>query len=440
MQLAFAPMAIIRSTKVVVDGETRPASVRFEDGEIVDIGDSPADLDFGDLVVMPGLVDSHVHVNEPGRTDWEGFETATRAAAAGGTTTIVDMPLNSIPPTVSTDALAEKQRAASGKMSVDVAFWGGLIPGSEPELGPLVTAGVCGFKSFLVDSGVEEFPPMTLGQLGEALPQLRGLGVPALVHAEDPAQILEITGDPTDYGSYLASRPPGGEAAAVETLGRLARETGARVHVLHISSAEAVEALGGGPGSMSGETCPHYLTFQAEEIAFGATPFKCAPPIRTTEHREVLWGALIDGTVSMVVSDHSPAPADLKRLDDGDFHKAWGGIGSLQLRLPATWTGAEPRGVTLAQLTRWLASEPARLAGLDDRKGSISVGQDADFVVWDPDGVTEVVGDQLEHRHPITPYEGMRLRGKVEATFLGGGAVFAKVGVTGGGGRMLRRA
>lgn len=423
----------------MVGEEVRPASIRMERGVIVGLDESHADLDVGDLVVMPGLVDSHVHVNDPGRAEWEGFATATRAAAAGGTTTIVDMPLNSIPPTVSRDALAEKRAATTGNLSVDVAFWGGLIPGSEDEIEALVEDGVCGFKSFLVDSGVPEFPPMTIDRLARALPVIRQLGVPVLVHAEDPARIHHLTGDPTDYGSYLATRPAEGEGAAVQTVARLARETGARMHVLHVSSDEAVTALASGSESLSGETCPHYLTFCAEEISPGSTPFKCAPPIRSAEHREALWEGLVKGVLSMVVSDHSPAPPDVKQIERGDFGSAWGGIGSLQLRLPATWTGAAHREIDFPELARWLALEPARLAGLDERKGSIAVGMDADLAIWDPDGATEVKGTDLEHRHPLTPYEGMTLRGSVVKTFLGGRTIFEDGVVVPGHGRMLRR-
>jgi allantoinase len=432
-------MTVIRSNRVVVGEEVRPASVRFEEGVIVGIGDYAADHDFGDMVVMPGLVDSHVHVNEPGRTEWEGFESATRAAAVGGTTTIVDMPLNSIPPTVDVRALEEKRAAATGKLSVDVAFWGGLIPGSDSELVLLVEEGVCGFKSFLVDSGVAEFPPVTLELLGEVLPELADLGVPALIHAEDPAQIFEIEGDPRDYDGYLASRPAVGEAAAVGSLIRLVGESEARVHVLHVSSLEAVAVLAESPGAISGETCPHYLVFEAGSIADGATSFKCAPPIRATEHREALWQGLIEGALTMVVSDHSPAPGEIKSVDEGSFRDAWGGIGSLQLRLPATWTGAQGRDVELTDLSRWLSTEPARLAGLDDRKGAIGVGLDADFVIWDPSGVTVVSGHALEHRHAITPYEGMTLQGRVEATILHGEIVFEGAMLADRRGRMLRR-
>jgi allantoinase len=432
-------MSLIGSSRVVIDDEVRPASLRISGGKITEISDQAPDVDFGDLVVMPGLVDTHVHVNEPGRSDWEGFTTATRAAAAGGSTTFVDMPLNSIPPTVSVDALEAKREAAAGKLSVDVAFWGGLVPGSSDQIGPLVEAGVCGFKSFLVDSGVPEFPPVTAEQLGECLPMMRDLGVPALVHAEDPSRLISIAGDPADYGSYLDSRPPGAEAEAVAVVSRLSQDTGARAHVLHVSSAEAVDAIAQGPATLTGETCPHYLTFCSEEIERGATPFKCAPPIRSAEHREALWSGLSRGVLAMVVSDHSPAPPGIKHLDDGDFGRAWGGIGSLQLRLPAVWTGAAERGIDLSSLARWLAAEPARLAGLEGRKGRIAVGMDADLVIWDPEGATPVRGRHLEHRHPITPYEGMTLRGAVVATILRGMTVFDGDGVVAGNGRMLRR-
>ena len=428
-----------RSRRVVLSDGVRAATIRHESGVIIEIGEGTADEDFGDLVVMPGLVDSHVHVNDPGRAGWEGFPTATRAAAAGGTTTLVDMPLNSIPPTVDSEALAVKQAAAEGSIMVDVAFWGGLIPGSERWLGPLAAAGVCGFKSFLVDSGVPEFPPMTIDGLEVALPELARLGVPLLLHAEDPAQLHPMTGDPRNYGRYLESRPPECEAEAIEEAVALAERSSGQIHVLHVSSADAVDVLReAGPG-VSAETCPHYLTFTAEQIGPGATEYKCAPPIRGTADREALWEALGDGTLAMVVSDHSPSPPDLKAVETGDFGAAWGGISSLQIRLQATWTEASHRGFGLDRLTDWLSTAPARLAGLD-RKGSIEPGMDADFVVWDPDGVSDVVGAGLEHRHPLTPYEGMRLRGKVEKVVLGGQTLFTpEMGILGVGGRMLKR-
>ncbi|MGA7097844.1 MAG: allantoinase AllB [Acidimicrobiia bacterium] len=433
-------MPSLRSSRVVIGDEMRPATVRFESGKVVDIAEKgSADLEFGDLVVMPGLVDSHVHVDDPGRAEWEGFRTATRAAAAGGTTTIVDMPLNSIPPTVDLDSLRAKRIAAAGHLSVDVAFWGGLIPGTKQHLGELVAAGVCGFKSFLVDSGVPEFPPVTVGELEAALPVMAGLGVPALIHAEDPGFITEPGGDGTDYRNYLESRPVEAESEAVAEMAAVARRTGATVHLLHLSSGQALDRLKSGPAGLSGETCPHYLTFCAEDIPSGATQFKCAPPIREAGERESLWEGLRYGVVSMVVSDHSPAPPDLKALDTGDFGRAWGGIGSLELRLQATWTGARQRGFQIVEMSRWLSTAPAALAGLDDRKGSISVGMDADFVVWDPDDATEVVSTRLNQRHRLTPYEGMTLGGRVRSTILAGEMICDDGDIVEGGGRMLTR-
>lgn len=381
--------------------ETRPATVRYEDGAFVEIGDGAADDDLGDLVVLPGLVDSHVHLNEPGRTDWEGFATATRAARAGGTTTIVDMPLNSVPPTTTVQALNQKREAARDQIVVDVAFWGGIVPGSEMDVDRLVDAGVCGFKVFTTDSGVPEFPPMGRERLAGL-----DLDLPLLVHAEAP----EMLGDPgAGYSAYLQSRPPEAEVIAIERVA----DVNAPVHILHVSSRGGVAAIARHDG-MSGETCPHYLTFAAEDVT--GVEFKCAPPIRELDHREALWEGLRSGVLAMVVSDHSPAPPGLKR---GDFATAWGGISSLQIRLPVTWDGAFARGFDFNALARWLALAPARLAGLDDRKGAIEVGKDADFVVFDPDGSTEVVGSQLLHRHPLTPYEGMTLRGRVVDTVLG---------------------
>ena len=394
-------MPSLRSRSVVTGEGLRPATVRWEDGHIVEIGDGPADHDFGDLAVLPGLVDSHVHVNEPGRTEWEGFATATRAALAGGTTTIVDMPLNSIPPTTNIDALEAKKRSADGKIVVDVAFWGGIVPGSVDLVPDLVDAGVCGFKVFLTDSGVSEFPPVAIDDLGGLT-----LDVPLLVHAE--ADDFLGTPGPT-YPEYLASRPAMAEAEAIRRLGAV----DAAVHILHVSSAEGVEAILAGHG-ISGETCPHYLTFTVEDVT--STLFKCAPPIREAEHREALWEGLRNGVLTMVVSDHSPSPPELKA---GDFATAWGGIASLELRLPATWTGARERGFGLEDLARWLSLAPAALAGLDESKGSIEVGKDADFTIFDPEGETTVDPSRLLQRHPSTPYEGMRLGGQVVDTIKG---------------------
>lgn len=397
-------MPTVRSNRVVLD-EVRPATIRYEGGVVVDIGEGLADEDFGDHVLLPGLVDSHVHVNEPGRTEWEGFESATRAALAGGTTTIVDMPLNSVPPTIDVESLEEKRASAAGQIACDVAFWGGVVPGSESQVGALEEQGVCGFKVFMVDSGVPEFEPV-------ADPAAIEMSTPLLVHAEDPAFLT----DPVDgsYQAYLDSRPPSAEASAIERL------AGLDAHVLHVSSAEGADAIS--RVGLSGETCPHYLTFVDSDVSGPA--YKCAPPIRDGSHREALWEALSQGVLSMVVSDHSPSPPDLKT---DDFSKSWGGISSVQLRLLATWTGAFERGFGWVALRDWLALNPSRLAGLDDRKGSIAVGKDADFVVFDTDGATDVKAKDLHHRHPITPYDGMRLRGSVVDVRLGSPA------------RMLRR-
>lgn len=430
-------MPSIRSRNVVFPDEVKPATVRFEEGVIVEIGDGPADADFGDLAILPGLVDAHVHVNEPGRTGWEGFATATRAAAAGGTTTIVDMPLNSIPATVDATALRLKREAVGGQAAVDVAFWGGIVPGSEDSIAALVDEGVCGFKVFLVDSGVPEFPPMTLEGLRRALPGLAG--TPLLVHAEDPVRLRPPSGDPRAYGTYLATRPGDGEAAAIDSVAPLAEVN--PVHVLHVSGAEAVEAIRRhrARSGLSAETCPHYLIFEAGEIPYGSTAHKCAPPIRTAEDRETLWEALGDGTLAMVVSDHSPAPPEVKDPQGGDFIAAWGGIASVGQRLVATWDGAHRRGYDLTRVAEWLALAPAHLAGLGHRKGSIRAGYDADFVVFDPEGSTFIAAATLLQRHPVSPYDGMRLAGKVVATYLAGVQIHGTGVVPGRYGRQLRR-
>lgn len=430
-------MTSIRSSRVVLPDGIRPATIHLSNGLIAAISDQSAEHDYGDLVVLPGLVDSHVHLNEPGRTEWEGFETGTRAAAAGGTTTIVDMPLNSIPPTTSVEALEVKRTSARGKLAVDVAFWGGLVPGSEGHLRGLVGEGVCGFKAFMVDSGVDEFPPMESGAISDVLPLLRKLDVPLLLHAEDPAELRSLHGDGREYDTYLLSRPETSEDTAVAQAAEWS-DSGGRVHILHVSSGSSVATIARRP-KLSGETCPHYLLFCSEDVPSGATAFKCAPPIRSAEHREALWAGLADGSLSMVVSDHSPAPVELKAIATGDFGNAWGGVGSLQLRLQATWTGASQRGFEIEHLARWLALGPARLAGLDERKGSIEVGKDADFVVFDPDGSVRVRGTELEHRHPLTPYDGMTLRGSVRSTILAGTTIFDGGNFVTPNGRMLRR-
>jgi len=435
---------IIRSARVVLPDAVRPASIIIENGNIAAIGspDVRADFEYGDLAISPGIVDTHVHVNEPGRTEWEGFDTATRAAAAGGVTTIVDMPLNSIPATTTVDALERKRAAARGQCHVDVGFWGGVVPGNADELEALVDAGVRGFKCFLVPSGVDEFPAVDEGDLRRALPALARRGVPLLVHAEDPRRIVgaELARPGHErgperaalhgvYTSYLATRPPAAEVDAIRLMVRLASEYGVRTHIVHVAAAEAVDEIARARASgvpITAETCPHYLTFAAEEVPDGATLFKCAPPIRESRHRDALWEGLRRGALDLVATDHSPAPPALKCA--GDFLRAWGGIASLELSLAATWTRLRAVGASarlgLADLARWMSAAPASLAGLADRKGAIAIGRDADLIVWDPDAAFTVDAAALQQRHKLTPYAGRRLTGVVRTTLLRGERVW----------------
>jgi allantoinase len=406
------------------------ASVGVRDGRIVAVEplDSPLTADrvieLGtDVVLMPGLVDTHVHINDPGRTEWEGFETATRAAAAGGVTTVIDMPLNSLPPTVDVAALEVKRKTAEGKVHVDVGFWGGAIPGNTGDLRPLHEAGVFGFKCFLLHSGVDEFPPLGSRELEEDLLVLKDFGGMMIVHAEDSDEIEHAPdAHGTHYDDFLHSRPRGAENVAIARVIELARKTGARVHVLHLSSSDALpmiaEAKRDGV-ALSVETCPHYLSFTAEEIGDGATQFKCCPPIREAENRELLWQGLADGVIDFVVSDHSPCTPELKRFDIGDFGEAWGGIASLQLGLPAVWTQARARGFAVADVVRWMAERPAAQAGMR-RKGHIEVGYDADFCVLAPEETFVVDVAKLRHRNPISAYHGRELSGVVRSTWLRG--------------------
>ncbi|HKD11207.1 MAG TPA: allantoinase AllB [Thermoanaerobaculia bacterium] len=426
---------VLKSRRVVTPGGVREASVRIADGRIVEVADRSAPtrgavvVDIGGRVLMPAAIDTHVHVNEPGRTDWEGFASATRAAAAGGIATLVDMPLNSIPPTTSLEALHAKAEAAAGRCRVHVGFWGGLVRGNAIELERLHNAGAFGFKCFLVDSGVVEFPPVAESDLAAATSRLAVLSAMLLVHAEDAGRITPFgNGRPDQYSSYLRTRPAEAETEAVARMVRLSRESGIRVHILHLSSSAAAEAVGAAKReglAVTGETCPHYLTFASEEIPDGATEFKCAPPIRDRENRERLWAALGRGEIDLVVSDHSPSPVELKCRDSGDFQKAWGGISSLELSLSATWSGASARGFSMEDLVRWMCRGPAELAGLGGWKGSIAPGFDADLVVFDPDASWTVDPMKLRHRHPLTPYAGRVMKGRVEATYLRGRKVYA---------------
>ncbi|HEY4002166.1 MAG TPA: allantoinase AllB, partial [Candidatus Xenobia bacterium] len=429
-------MIVLRSSRVVLPSGERAATVHVDGGKIQavagfgEVPEGAACFDYGSAAIMPGVVDAHVHINEPGRTDWEGFDTITRAAAAGGTTTLVDMPLNSIPPTTTMAGLEAKRAAARGRVWVDVAFWGGAVPGNLADLAPMVEAGVRGFKCFLCPSGVDEFGHLTAGEIPAFMRELKRLGSTLLVHAELPGPLeaaaeAVAAADPTRYRTFLASRPRAAENEAIALVASLSEAIGCPTHVVHLSSSDALETVSraAARAPFSAETCPHYLVLAAEEIPDKATPFKCCPPIRERSNRDALWDAVRDGTLCQVVSDHSPSPPGLKALEQGDFMTAWGGISSAQLSLSNTWTEARKRGATLSDITRWMCERPARLAGLP-HKGRIAVGQDADFVVLDPDASFEVAPANLYHRHPLSPYIGRVLHGLVKATWLRGQQIF----------------
>ncbi len=420
----------LKSARVVSPGGVGPATVVLENGRIeaVERGDCEGleVRDLGELVLAPGLVDCHVHLNEPGRTEWEGFATATRAAAAGGVTTVVDMPLNCLPVTTDAAALQTKLDASNGQRFVDVGFWGGVVPGNASELEGLAEGGVLGCKAFLVHSGIDEFPNATESDLRLAMPILKDAGLPLLAHAE-----LELDapppGDPRAYSAYLASRPAAWEDAAIRLLIELCRETRCPVHIVHLSAASSLPALRRAKDEglpITVETCPHYLCFEAEGIPDGATQYKCAPPIREHDNREALWRGLFEGVIDFVITDHSPCLPALKQMERGDFMDAWGGIASLQLGLPAVWTEARSRGATLGELVRWMSAGPARFAGLARCKGAITPGADADLVLWDPDASFSVRPPGLFFRHAVTPYAGRELFGVVRETWLGGRRIY----------------
>lgn len=428
---------VIRGRRVVLPTHVGPASIHIQAGRILRVAgfaELPPHCEVIDAdiesVVMSALVDTHVHINDPGRAEWEGFESATKAAAAGGVTTLIDMPLNSIPPTTTPAGFHAKIQAAQNRCYVDVGFWGGVVPGNTAELEPLSRAGVVGFKCFLVPSGVDEFQHVTEADLREAMPELTRLGALLIVHAELPGPIDEAK-KPTDpaskYSTFLCSRPRQAENDAINLMIRLSREFGTSVHIVHLSSADAVSVIRDAQANgvkITAETCPHYLHFAAEEIPAGATEFKCCPPIRESQNREQLWNGLADGTIGIVVSDHSPCPQSMKLRDSGDFLAAWGGIASLQLRLPVMWTEAKARGFSLLDLTRWLSSGPAQQVGLQGRKGSITAGFDADLVIWNPEQKFQVDPLLLLHRHKISPYTGETLSGVVQKTFLRGRKIY----------------
>lgn len=437
---------VLRSTRVITPEGTRAASVAVAAGKIVAVLPHEAEVpagarleDFGDDVLLPGLVDTHVHVNDPGRTEWEGFWTATRAAAAGGITTILDMPLNSLPPTTTVDHLRIKQDVARSKAHVDVGFWGGALPDNVKDLRPLHDAGVYGFKCFLSPSGVDEFPELDQEQLATSLAEITGFGGLMIVHAEDPHHLESAPHKSgPKYADFLASRPRDAENTAIENLIAQAKRLNARVHVLHLSSSDALPLIAAAKAEgvrITVESCPHYLTLTAEEVPDGASEFKCCPPIREAANQDLLWDALAAGTIDCIVSDHSPSTADLKT---GDFATAWGGISSLQLGLPAIWTEARKRGHTLEEVTRWMSAAPAALAGLA-AKGAIEAGRDADFAVLAPEETFTVDPAHLHHRNQVTAYAGKTLHGVVKSTWLRGTQIADHGTPTGPTGRLLER-
>lgn len=425
---------ILRSQRVFAPSGERPATVVVRNGVIVDVASYDCDLyansveDLGQLAILPGLIDPHVHLNEPGRTEWEGFATGTAAAAAGGITTLVDMPLNSSPVTTSVAALQAKQAAAEGKLHVDVGFHAGLVPGNETQLQGLLDAGVLGVKAFLCHSGIDDFPAATEVELRAAMPLLAARGVPLLVHAELEHPVPPMS-EPRRYSEYLATRPPVFEQNAIQLLIKLCRETSCRTHIVHLADAQCLPLLRNARHEglpITVETCPHYLTFAAEEIPDGATQYKCAPPIRDVANRESLWAGLADGTIDFIASDHSPCPPEMKQLTAGRFDLAWGGISSLQLGLPAIWTEASKRGHSLSDVVDWMSHGSAQFIG---REAGISEGAPANLVVFDADKQVVVRGEELLHHHPVTPYEARTLRGMVLRTYLRGKATASGKGM-----------
>jgi allantoinase len=442
------------SQKVVTLQGIIPAAVLVEDGRILNVVPPvqvPAEIsvkDFGEAAVLPGLVDSHVHINEPGRTEWEGFRTATRAAAAGGCTLLVDMPLNCLPATATVAALEAKRAAASGQSYVDWMAWGGVVSDNQAHVESLAAAGVPGFKCFLIHPGIDGFTMVNESELRAALPHVSRTGLPLLVHAELPGPVdaatVQLAGaDWSQYATYLLSRPDNAELSAIQLMLSLCREYRFRLHIVHLATSKALDLLRAAKAEglpLSVETCPHYLHFSSDRIPDGQTLFKCAPPIRSRENREGLWQGLQEGVIDLVATDHSPCPPEMKRLSEESFRTAWGGIASLSLALPVMWTEARDRGFTLADIARWMAQGPARLAGCASRKGRLAKGFDADFVVFEPEAEFIARPEHLHYRHRVSPYLGETLRGKVKATYLRGDCIFTDGEFPGApGGREFRQ-
>src|SRR5258708_2794846 len=439
MQARSISVKAFLSRRLVKPHGIEEAAVLVQDGRILDVvphDELPAETsvtDFGEAAILPGLVDSHVHINEPGRTEWEGFRTATRAAAAGGYTLLVDMPLNCLPATTTVAALEAKHRAASGQCLVDWMAWGGVVSDNQKHIEGLAGAGVPGFKCFLIHPGIDGFTMVNEQQLRAALPHVARTGLPLLAHAELPGPVEAATqrfagADWSRYSTYLQSRPDEAEVSAIRLMISLCREYRFHLHIVHLATSEALEMLRAAKSEglpVTVETCPHYLHFSSDKIADGQTLFKCAPPIRSRENCEKLWQGLQEGVIDLVATDHSPCLPEMKRLSERDFRTAWGGIASLSLALPVMWTEASTRGFTLADIARWMAEGPARLAGCDSRNGRIAKGFDADFVVFDPESEFVATEERLYYRHHISPYLGEKLRGVVKATYLRGNCVFA---------------
>lgn len=431
----------LQSKRVIIDGKMISACVEIKKELICGIHSHNTELecpieDLNDLVLMPGLVDSHVHINEPGRTEWEGFNTATQAAAAGGITTLVDMPLNCIPATTNKSALFEKLESVKDKLWVDCGFWGGVIPGNIEELDELLSAGVLGVKSFLIDSGVEEFPQVEEIDIRRAMPILAKHDVPYLIHAELDCGDLEESPIGNKYQSFLQSRPKKWENDAVDLmidLTRDAKQNGYdnKVHIVHLSSDEALNSIQKAKSDglkFTAETCPHYLTIAAEDIPDGKTLFKCCPPIRENQNRKHLWQAIKDNVIDFIVSDHSPCTPQLKEIESGDIEKAWGGISALQFGLSLIWTEAKKQGLTLTEISRLMSTETARFAGLDKIKGKIKVGHHADFLVFDDSEHFTINNEMIKHRHKVTPYVGREVVGTIKQTYVRGQKVYSQQG------------
>jgi len=432
-------LRVFLSRRVVTPDGVKPAALLVEDGRILNVvppDQVPTQIpvkDFGNAAILPGLVDSHIHINEPGRTEWEGFRTATRAAAVGGYTLLVDMPLNCLPATTTVAALEAKRAAARGQCHVDWMAWGGVVSDNQEHIESLAAAGVPGFKCFLVHPGIDGFTMVTEKELRAALPHVARTGLPLLVHAELPGPVDAATerlsgADWSKYSTYLQSRPDEAEIFAIQLMLSLCREYRFRLHIVHLATAQALDLLRAAKSEglpVTVETCPHYLHFSADKISDGQTLFKCAPPIRSPGNREGLWRGLQEGVIDLVATDHSPCPLDMKRLAERNFRTAWGGIAGLSLALPVMWTEAQARGFTLKDISRWMAKGPALLAGCESSKGSLAKGFDADFVVFDPEAEFIASEDHLHYRHRVSPYLGKKLRGVVEATYLRGNCIFA---------------